>query len=110
MRILIKLKNAKEQAYDLNYNNKLQGFIYNLLRDTEYSELHDREGCKFFSFSNIFPMRTGSGDERNLVISSPNEKFIDIISDKLNERKSDLLHIGECEFEVVDVKKISADS
>jgi len=106
MRILIKLRNAKEQAYDLNYNNKLQGFIYNLLRDTEYSKLHDRKSYKFFSFSSIFPMKTGKGDERNIIVASPNEKFIDIISGKLNERKNELLHIGEYEFELVGVKKI----
>ncbi len=107
MRILIKLKNAKEQAYDLNYYNKLQGFIYNLLRDTEYSKLHDREGYKFFSFSNIFPMKTGVGDERNIMIASPADKFIEIISGKLNERKDSLLHIGEYEFEFCDIKKIN---
>ncbi len=107
MRILIKLKNAKEQAYDLKYNNKLQGFIYNLLHNTEYGKLHDGEGYKFFSFSNIFPMSSRKGDGRTFIIASPDEKFIDVVSVKLNERKDSLLHIGEYEFELLDVKKIN---
>jgi len=106
MRIIIKLRNAKEQAYDLNYYNKLQGFVYGLLADTEYAKLHDKEGYKFFSFSNVFPMKTGKGDERSIIIASPSEKFIDIISGKLSERKDDLIYIGECGFEFCNAKKI----
>lgn len=107
MRILIKLRNSKEQAYDLMYYHKLQGFIYNLLKDTKYSELHDKKGYKFFSFSNIFPMKTGKGDERNLIISSPDENFIETILNKLDERKDNLLQIGECEFKLEEIKKIN---
>ncbi len=76
MRLLIKVKNAKEQGYDLKYYHKLQGFIYNLIKDTEYGELHNHEGYKFFSFSNIFPMKTGKGDDRNLMLASPSEKAL----------------------------------
>ena len=105
MRVLVKLRNAKAQAYDLNYYNKLQGFIYNLISGTEYGKLHDKEGYKFFSFSNIFPLSSREGDNRNVIIASPNNNFIDAISNKLNERK-DPIHIGEQEFELSDIKKI----
>ncbi|PKP58484.1 MAG: CRISPR-associated endoribonuclease Cas6 [Candidatus Altiarchaeales archaeon HGW-Altiarchaeales-1] len=106
MRLLIKLRNAKEQAYDLKYYHKLQGFIYDLIKDTDYGELHNREGYKFFSFSNIFPMKTGKGDERNLMLASPSGKFIDAVSGKLSGRKEKLLHIGEYELELCEIKKI----
>ena len=56
MRILLRLKAIKSSAYDLKYFNKLQGVIYNLLRDTEYGILHNKSGYKFFCFSNIFPV------------------------------------------------------
>ncbi|NCN64511.1 MAG: CRISPR-associated endoribonuclease Cas6 [Candidatus Altiarchaeum hamiconexum] len=106
MRLLIKLRNAKEQAYDLNYYHKLQGFIYSLLKDTSYSELHNHKGYKFFSFSNIFPMKTKKHDERNLMIASPSGKFIDVFLGKISERKDNLLHIGEYELELRGIKKI----
>jgi len=111
MRILIKLKNAKEQAYDLNYNNKLQGFVYGLLKGTQYYKIHDKAGYKFFSFSNIFPMNTGKGDDRNIIISSPDRDFIAVILDRLKEigdEKDNLLHIGEYEFEMAELKKLKA--
>ncbi len=106
MRLLIKVRNAKEQDYDLKYYHKLQGSIYNLIKDTEYGELHNHEGYKFFSFSNIFPMKTGKGDDRNLMLASPSEKFIDVVLDKLSGRKDNLLHIGEYELELCSIKKI----
>ncbi|MDI6884677.1 MAG: hypothetical protein QMD00_06110 [Hadesarchaea archaeon] len=57
MRLLVKMKAERDQAYDLKYHHKLQGFIYGLLDETPYVRLHDRRGYKFFCFSNISPPR-----------------------------------------------------
>jgi len=86
MRILIGLRALKDQGYDPRYHHKLQGFIYDLLRGTPYSDLHDRRGYKFFCFSNIFPpadMRRG--DLRHLLISSPERPLLGVLEGKLSE-------------------------
>jgi len=109
MRILLRLKAVKSSAYDLKYFNKLQGVIYNLLRDTEYGILHNKSGYKFFCFSNIFPVGDmKSGDVRNLLISSPDKLFIKFLKDKLNELSNDnkLLNIGEMQFKVEAISLI----
>jgi CRISPR/Cas system endoribonuclease Cas6 (RAMP superfamily) len=48
---IIKLKDEKHQIIDNAYY-KIQGFVYNLMRD-RYSSLHDKKGYKFFCFSNV---------------------------------------------------------
>jgi len=61
----------------------LQGFIYSLLKGSKYSYLHNKEGYKFFCFSNIFPIAKNL--EKNnlytLVISSPDYEFITYLSE-----------------------------
>lgn len=106
MRILLRLRASKDFGYDAKYFHKLQGFIYNLLKGTEYSILHDKKGYKFFCFSNIFPIGdVKSGEIRNLIISSPDNLFIKTLKEKLNEliNKGEELKIGEMQFELNDV-------
>ena len=55
MRLLLSLKANKSFSYDANYFNKVQGLLYNLMKDAGYTGLHDKNGFKFFCFSNIFP-------------------------------------------------------
>ncbi|HID60907.1 MAG TPA: hypothetical protein EYP46_03510, partial [Hadesarchaea archaeon] len=77
MRLLLKLRVLKDQAYDLKYHHKLQGFIYSLLDETPYVKLHDRRGYKFFCFSNILPsVDATTGTTRSLIISSPDVGLI----------------------------------
>ena len=107
MRLLLKLRALKEQAYDLKYHHKLQGFIYDLLDGTPYAKLHDRHGYKFFCFSNIFPpenMQTGS--IRNLIISSPDLGLIEVLNRKIAgaiEGKK-TANVGEMSFELEEVR------
>ncbi|MGB9681183.1 MAG: CRISPR-associated endoribonuclease Cas6, partial [Minisyncoccia bacterium] len=106
MRLLLQLTSSKDCEYDLKYFHKLQGFIYNLLKGTEYSILHDKKGYKFFCFSNIFPIPKDRIIRRNetkkLLISSPDKLFIKIISEKLQEKieNKEKIYIGEYEFSV----------
>lgn len=107
MRVWVKLLSTKDCSYDLKYYHKLQGLIYSLLRDTEYSSLHDKKGYKFFCFSNIFPVppnyQIKGGEDKQLLISSPDKLFIKILCKKLD---GNIIHIGEMEFEVKEVKKL----
>ncbi len=88
MRLLITFEPIdKASYYDINKYD-IQGFIYNLLRESDdFSEFHDIQGFKFFSFSNIFPV---SDFERNslkkLIISSPNNEFLYALQNVLGEK------------------------
>jgi CRISPR-associated endoribonuclease Cas6 len=115
MRLLLKLRALKDQAYDLKYHHKLQGFIYSLLDGTPYVKLHDKRGYKFFCFSNIFPPRDakkdpskdmGKGEIRHLLISSPEVGLVAILNDRLTHIGEEQVpvNIGEMSFEVESVK------
>lgn len=109
MRFLIQLRSLKDCSYDLKYFHKLQGFVYSLLKGTEYSILHDRGGYKFFCFSNIFPIGDmKAGDGRNLLISSPDRLFIKLLKDKLSEfiDANKPLNIGEMQFELETISAV----
>ena len=119
MRILIKLRAAKNQNYEMLYHHKLQGFIYGLLRDSGFGELHDKTGYKFFCFSNIFPIKDimRAGESYNLIISAPNANLISSVASILEkvlvdaERNIEVanINIGEMLFEVVGFKKIEIE-
>lgn len=106
MRVLVKLESAKAQPYQMDYHYHLQGFIYGLLRNSKFESVHDKEGYKFFCFSNILPAYDlEQGDIRHLLISSPDRDLIRHISSRLHEKKrsGEKVSIGNMEF---DVKKV----
>lgn len=86
MRCLIKLQALKQQAYNCAYHVKLQGVIYRILDRAGHSDIHDQTPFKFVSFSNIFPpYDMEEGDERTLIIASPNKPLIDDIATMVRE-------------------------
>jgi CRISPR-associated endoribonuclease Cas6 len=115
MRLLLKLRVLKDQAYDLKYHHKLQGFIYGLLDGTPYVKLHDKRGYKFFCFSNIFPPKGTKkdpsesmerGEARQLLISSPEVGLMGILNDKLTQIGEERIpvNIGDMSFELESVQ------
>ncbi len=109
MRLILKLQAAKDQAYDMKYHHKLQGFVYGLLEGTPYVKLHDRRGYKFFCFSNIFPSRgekadpsedMKKGEIRNLLISSPEAGLVAAMRDRLDRigEERAFVNVGEMSF------------
>jgi CRISPR-associated endoribonuclease Cas6 len=93
----------------MKYYNKIQGFVYNLLKDTPFSSLHDKIGYKYFCFSNIFPVRDIKlNDERNLIISSPSEAFINIMEEKVKtlSEQNKPINIGEYQFKIEKISKL----
>ena len=103
MRVLVELRALCDCVYDLMYHHKLQGFLYDLLRDSSYSGLHDRRGYKFFCFSNIFPsVDMREGDVRRFLISSPDVGLIGVFVKGLDsiQCNKERVNIGEMSFSV----------
>jgi len=104
MRILINFTSNQNVKYDLIHRYLIQGFVYSLLKDTEFAWLHSYKGFKFFNFSNIFPVEDlKEGKEYNLIFSSPNKKLINVLYKKLKEIK--VFKLGVYSFELKKVKK-----
>ena len=99
MRLLLKLQAIADQKdISLDYN-KLQGFVYRLFNESGYAGIHDKQGYKYFSFSNVFPYGdVRSGDLRNFIIASPNRNVIETLATHLATCKSKPIHIGDCSF------------
>ncbi len=106
MRLLIKLESKVDTPYENQYHFHLQSFIYSLLKGSKYSYLHDKKGYKFFCFSNIFPVsdKILKNDIRNLIISSPDIEFIELVDSMLNKNNSIML--GNMDFTIVAKQKI----
>lgn len=101
MRLLIKLRCTENCTYEMQYHYYLQGFIYNLLKDSRYHYLHDKEGYKFFCFSNIFPVRNNLEKDNlyTLLISSPDQEFITYLFEVLKSFNSSI-KIGVMKFQI----------
>ncbi|MGB4623265.1 MAG: CRISPR-associated endoribonuclease Cas6 [Candidatus Methanoculleus thermohydrogenotrophicum] len=108
MRLLLKLQAAADQKnISLDYN-KLQGFVYRLLHESGYPGIHDKEGYKYFSFSNVFPYDDmKEGDIRNFILASPNNNVIETIAAHLITYKDKPIHIGDCSFALRRVDKFN---
>jgi len=106
MRLLVELKALSNCVYDLRYHHKLQGFLYTLLAGSTYRDLHDRQGYKFFSFSNIFPsVDMHVGDLRRFLVSSPESELVRVFMDRLDDlhRRGSRVNIGEMSFTIDSV-------
>ena len=104
MRLLLKFISLQDVEYKQIHRYLIHGFIYNLLRDTEFAWLHSYKGFKFFNFSNIFPVENLKTDkEYNLIISSPNRKLIEVLYKKLKE--IEFFKLGIFEFKLIKLKK-----
>lgn len=108
MRLLINLEASKDCVYDLKYHSKLQGFIYNLMKNSPYEHLHNSKESKLFCFSNIFPAEDmKKGDKRNLVVSSPVRKLIKQIEGELVKIQGEDINIGEMSFILKSIKTLN---
>ncbi|MEM3488309.1 MAG: CRISPR-associated endoribonuclease Cas6 [Nitrososphaerota archaeon] len=103
---MIRLRCIEDSKYEMLYHYHLQGFIYNLLEGSKYDYVHDKEGYKFFCFSNIFPARDlVKNDLRTLIISSPDSEFICHLNEMLS-RQSNAITIGSMKFKIDYVDKL----
>jgi CRISPR-associated endoribonuclease Cas6 len=92
----------------MQYHYHLQGFIYHLLKHSIYEHIHDKEGYKFFCFSNIFPAKNlQKGDIRTLIISSPDGEFISHLDNVLRQAwNTTEINIGCMKFRIDYIDKL----
>lgn len=103
-RLLIKLQATHDSRYETEYHKDVQGLIYSLLRESAYDS-HDKQGYKFFTFSNIFPFSNiRKNDRRNLIISSPNNDFVSYVKEQLEYFQD--IRIGQMRFKVDRCNKL----
>ena len=108
MRVLADLHARADAAYDSAYHHKLRGRLWDALDETRFDQIHDENRPKPFTYSNPFPpgdMR--EGDDRTLLIASPEEELLaNVAADLLENRE---LNIGEMPFHVDDVTPLAPD-
>ena len=86
MRLKLDIISEEDFSYQDINKHMIQGMIYSYLWDTEYEKMHEEKKFKFFSFSDIFPPTDfKKGEEKNLIISSPNKKFIEVLYQKMKD-------------------------
>lgn len=111
MRLIVRLRAIESMPYEMQYHYHLQGFIYNLLRGSVYYDhVHDKDGYKFFCFSNIFPAEDlEKNDVRTFIISSPDPRFIRYLYEILTVHMNRLneLNVGTMKFKIDSLQELS---
>jgi len=101
MRLLLRLRSKNDQKDVTLEYHKLQGYVYNLLKESGFPLLHDKKGYKPFSFSNIFPFGDmKEGDLRHFMIASPGNSIIERVAQNLQKSGQEPIHIGDCAFDL----------
>lgn len=97
-----------DAVYQNDYHHKLRGRLWDALNGTEYDERHEDGEPPGFSYSNPFPpYDMEAGDDRKLLVASPNEELLaNVAADLLEEPE---LNIGEMPFHVDDVTSLEPD-
>lgn len=97
-----------DAAYQNDYHHKLRGRIWDALEGTLYGERHGDGNMTGFSYSNPFPPSDmKQGDDRKLLIASPNEGLLATIANDLLAYPE--FNIGEMPFQVHDVDMLEPD-
>lgn len=100
----------EDGPYEMQYHYHLQGFIYRLLEGSKYHDIHDKEGYKFFCFSNIFPAKDlRKSDSRTLIISSPDPQFISHLHNALMQPSNLDVKIGCMRFRTDYVEELDVN-
>lgn len=75
------------------------------MRGSDYNT-HDKQGYKFFTFSNIFPINDiQKNDIRNLIVASPNDTLISYIKEQLDYIRN--IRIGQMKFRIDRTDKLN---
>ncbi|MGC9166160.1 MAG: CRISPR-associated endoribonuclease Cas6 [Thermoplasmata archaeon] len=103
MRLLINLTSDKHVPKEYFNKYYFQSSIYFNLINTNFENLHNKKGFKFFTFSDFFP----SGDLepnkiKSIIISSPNKDFIKTLFDKMND--NGLIYLSEKKLNISSLK------
>lgn len=102
MRLIIKFNPLCNENYFNIGKYDIQGFIYSLLKDSEFSEYHKLKGFKYFNFSNIFPINDFRlGVEKKIIISSPSSALIKLLYYKLSNME--VFRLNKFFMEITDL-------
>lgn len=108
MRILVELSARADYAYQTDWHRKLAGRIWTALEDTPYDSRHDSHEPPGFVMSNPFPPRDAAeGDERHLLVASPDEELLAHVADDLQQTRE--LNVGEMPFYVTELAPVTVD-
>jgi CRISPR-associated endoribonuclease Cas6 len=108
MRLLTELTARMDAAYDNAHHAKLQGRLWRALDDTDYDNRHDEDEPPGFCFSLVYPpeeMR--EGDQRWLLVASPEEQLLAHVADDLQTDRE--LNVGDMPFAVENVNALAPD-
>ena len=106
MRLKLDIISEEDFSYQDINKHMIQGMIYSYLWDTEYEKMHEEKKFKFFSFSDIFPPTDfKKGEEKNLIISSPNKKFIEVLYQKIKDEN--YIYFGNKGFMIKKISKFN---
>lgn len=109
MRLVIKFNPLCNEDYFEIGKYDIQGFIYSLLKNSEFDEYHDIKGFKYFNFSNIFPVTDYRlGDEKTLIISSPSSALIKLLHYKLSSME--VFRLKKYYMEIKSLKLLNVKS
>lgn len=98
MRLKLSLE-AQDGEFERPNKHAVQGFIYNMLRGTEYGARHNQPRFKFFTFSDFFR----EDGHWTFFVSSPDPGFIEALYSGIRDRET--LYVGRHELHPVEVKK-----
>ncbi|HII81776.1 MAG TPA: CRISPR-associated endoribonuclease Cas6 [Ferroplasma sp.] len=95
----------EERKINYTFNKyDIQGMIYSTLLDAGLSDIHYGNKIKFFSFSDIFPNNIIKFEQLyNMVISSPDPRFIEGIYNVLSSNK--FFYLYSHKFNIAEIKK-----
>jgi len=106
MRLMIEFKPKQNVTLNSISNYSIQGFIYKLLKNTEFSWIHSYKGFKMFCFSNIIPIEKDGilkqDKSYKLIISSPNPQMIKAMKNNLKNLKE--FRLDNYKFEIQRAK------
>ncbi|ELZ43395.1 CRISPR-associated protein Cas6 [Halorubrum coriense DSM 10284] len=96
-----------DAAYQNDYHHKLRGRLWDALGGTDYDERHDGGEPPGFAYSNPFPYDLKEGNDRKLLVASPEEELLaNVATDLLEERE---LNVSEMRFHADDVTSLEPD-
>lgn len=108
MRLLVKLEARADAAFDHTHHAKIRGRIWRAFDGTDYEERHDSGEPPGFCYSLVFPPKNMcEGDQRHLLIASPDEEMLAHVADNLQANRE--LNLGEMPFTIKRVHALSPD-
>ena len=84
MRLLIEGEILNDVLNNQPNKHAMQGFFYNLLRNTAYDPIHNRSGFKYFCYSDVFPLKNcHRGGKVKVLFSSPWRQLLQALREQI---------------------------